>query len=267
MSGLAGHEVIAASRRPVVGCEWRRLDDLRGAIDWRALLRDVDAVVHLANIAHQTASEEDFERVNHQATAELAAAARSEGVKHLVFMSSIYAQVGQSCERILTEGDAPQPQNAYGRSKLAAERAVATSGVPYTNLRPVLVLGEGAKGNVRTLYQLARLPIPLPLGSIEAKRSFVSVENLVSAVAAVLGNPRAMGETFIVADRTPLSVGELVANVRAGLGRRPGIFALPRGVTEAAMQLPGARGIWEKIGKPLVASSAKLMQLDWSPTR
>jgi UDP-glucose 4-epimerase len=267
LRGLAGHEVIAASRRPIDGHEWRRLDDLRGSIDWRALLRDVDAVVHLANIAHQTAAEEDFERVNHQATAELAAAAKSEGVKHLVFVSSIYAQVGQSSDKVLSEADAPEPQNLYGRSKLAAERAVASSGVPFTNLRPVLVLGEGAKGNVKTLYRLARWPIPLPLGSISAKRSFVSMENLVSGVAAVLGNPRAMGETFIVADRTPLNVGELVADVRTGLGRPPGIFSLPGGILEIGMQLPGARGIWDKIAKPLVASSAKLMHLGWSPTR
>lgn len=265
--GLDAHTVIAASRHPIEGCEWRPLGDLRGSVDWSGLVHDVDAVVHLANIAHQTASEEEFERVNHLATAELAAAAKRSGLKHVVFVSSIYAQVGQSSDKVLTEADAPEPKNAYGRSKLAAERAVASSGVPFTSLRPVLVLGEGAKGNVRTLYRLARLPIPLPLGSIKAKRSFLSIENFVSGVATVLANRRAIGETFVMADDTPLTVGELVAEVRAGLGRPAHVFPLPAGSLEALMVLPGARGIWEKIGKPLVVSAAKLMALGWSPTR
>jgi len=263
----AGHDVVAASRQPVDGYAWRRIEDLRGTVEWDRLLQDIDAAVHLANIAHQTASEADFERVNHQATVELCAAAKRRGLAHLVFVSSIYAQVGQHAERLLTEDDTPAPANAYGRSKLAAERAVAASGVPFTNLRPMLVLGEGAKGNVATLYKLARLPLPLPLGSIKARRSFVSLENVVSALVHVLGDERAKGQTFIVANRTPLSVGELVADVRGRLGRRPGVVTLPGGMLEALMRLPGGRGVWDKIGRPLVASSAKLMALGWSPTR
>lgn len=267
LRGLAGHMLIAASRRPIEGYEWRRLGDLRGEVDWDALLAGVDAVVHLANIAHQTASENDLERVNVRATEELCAAAKRKGVKHLVYVSSIYAQVGHTSSGVVTEADVPAPANAYGRSKLAAERAVAASAVPFTSLRPVLLLGEGAKGNVKTLYRMARLPLPLPLGSIAAKRSFLSVENFTSAVATILGNPRTFGETFIVADRTPLTISELVAQVRHDLGRKPGVVSLPAGSLEALMKLPRARGIWERIGMPLVASPAKLIALGWSPTR
>lgn len=267
LRGLSRHTLIAASRHRIEGHAWRRLGDIGGPIDWDAMLQDVDAVVHLANIAHQTAGDEDFERVNHRATAELGAAAKRRGIHHLIYVSSVYAQVGHTAPTVVTEADPPAPANAYGRSKFAAERAIAASGVPYTILRPVLVLGEGAKGNVKTLYRLARLPLPLPLGSITARRSFLSVENFTSAVAAILGNPAALGETFIVADCTPLTVGELVAEVRADLGRKPGVFALPAGSLETLMQLPVARRIWERIGMPLVASSAKLMALGWSPTR
>lgn len=267
LRGLSRHILIAASRHRIERHTWRQLGDIGGPIDWDAMLQDVDAVVHLANIAHQTAGDEDFERVNHRATAELGAAAKRQGIQHLIYVSSVYAQVGHTSPTVVTETDPPAPANAYGRSKLAAERAIAASGVPYTILRPVLVLGEGAKGNVRTLYQLARLPLPLPLGSITARRSFLSVENFTSAVAAILGNPAAMGETFIVADRTPLTLGELVAEVRADLGRKPDVIALPAGSLEALMRLPVARRIWERIGMPLVASSGKLMALGWSPTR
>jgi UDP-glucose 4-epimerase len=267
MRGLPGHILIAASRRPVDGHEWRRLPDLAGPVDWDALLRDLDAVVHLANLAHQTAADDAFERVNHQATADLCAAAKRAGIAQLIYVSSIYAQVGHTADKVITEDDVPEPANAYGRTKLLAERAVEDSGVPFTILRPTLVVGEGAKANVKALYRLAQLPFPLPFGSIAAKRSVLSVENFVTAVAAVLGNPRAFGETFIVADRVPVTVGELVATERARNGRKPGLIPFPPDALKAALNLAGAGGIWDRIAAPLVASPEKLVALGWSPTR
>lgn len=264
---LSGHAVICASRRPMHGVEWRKMDDLRGAVDWDGLLHDVDAVVHLANIAHQQASDDDFERVNHKATASLCAAAKRCGVRYLVYVSSIYAQAGHSSPRMLTEADQPAPINAYGRSKLAAERAVAQSGVPFTILRPVLVLGAGARGNAGTLAALARLPIPLPLGSITARRSFLEAPDFATAVATVLSDARAIGETYIVADREPRTIGEVVADMRAAMGRRANIFSLPGNSLELGLKMIGARGIWEKIGSPCIASPQKLLALGWSPSR
>jgi nucleoside-diphosphate-sugar epimerase len=264
---LPGHTVICASRRPMAGVDWRPLPDLGGDVDWAPLLQGVDAVVHLANIAHQQASEDDFARVNQRATASLCAAAMAAGVRQFVYLSSIYAQVGHSSARVIRETDTPAPINAYGRSKLATERAVAESGVPYTVLRPALVLGAGAKGNAGTLEKLARLPLPLPLGSIDAKRSFLSVENFPGAVATVLADPRALGETYIVADPEPRTVGEVVADMRTRLGRNPNLFSLPRGSLELGLKAIGGQGIWEKIGMPFIASADKLLTLGWKPKR
>ena len=114
-----------------------RHGDLGAAVDWTGLLSGIDAVVHLAGIAHAGPgiAEERYDRVNHRATAALAAAARDAGVSRLVFVSSIRAQTGPAAEHVVSEQDAPRPTDAYGRSKLAAERAVAASGVPFTILR------------------------------------------------------------------------------------------------------------------------------------
>ncbi len=267
VADLPGHTLICASRRPMPGADWRPLPDLGGDVDWAPLLQDVDAVVHLANIAHQLASEDDFARVNQRATASLCAAAKAAGTRQLVYVSSIYAQVGHSSPRVIRETDVPTPINAYGRSKLATERIVAESGVPFTILRPALVLGTGAKGNAGTLKKLARLPLPLPLGSIDAKRSFLSAENFPGAVATVLADPRALGETYIVADPDPRTVGEVVADMRARLGHKPNLFALPRASLELGLKAIGGQGIWEKIGTPFIASADKLLALGWKPKR
>ena len=231
----AGHQVRAAVRRAQTfpdGVEVAQIGDLAGEIDWPPLLAGMDAVVHLAGIAHigTDVSDETYDRVNHLATAALARAAATAAIKRFVFISSIRAQSGTHADHRLSESDPPQPTEAYGRSKLAAEEAVRASGVPYTILRPVLVYGRGAKGNLASLLRLARLPVPLPFGRLANKRSLLGVDNLIAAIRFALENERAANETFIVADPQPVSVADIVAISRAATGRKPHLISVPPGL-------------------------------------
>jgi len=102
------------------------VSDLTHPVEWRALLKNVATVIHLAGITHAgpEIAEQAYDRVNRLATAELASAARAVGIGHLVFMSSIRAQSGPVSNLVLRETEPPRPTDAYGRSKLAAEEAV-----------------------------------------------------------------------------------------------------------------------------------------------
>jgi nucleoside-diphosphate-sugar epimerase len=264
-----GYRVIAASRKTAVfdnpNIIFARLPDLSTPFDWQPLLQDCDAVVHLAGIAHKLASDNLYDRVNHQATERLAQAAHRCGT-HLVFVSSIAAQSGSFSERELAEDDPPRPSNAYGRSKLAAEISIRAAGVSFTILRPVVVYGDGEKGNFAFIDKIARLPVPLPFGRLTAKRSVLSVQNLCSAVAFALTNFRARGETFTVSDPLPLSVSELIARYRTNLGRSPGLVQIPEKWIELFLKAVGWGTIWRRIGCPLVARPAKLLKLGWEPS-
>jgi nucleoside-diphosphate-sugar epimerase len=185
--------------------------------------------------------------------------------KHLVFISSIAAQSGSFSDRELTENDPPQPTNAYGRSKLAAEEAIRKAGGSFTILRPVVVYGEGEKGNLATIRKIARLPVPLPFGGLTARRSVLSVQNLSSAITTALTDPRARRQTFIVSDPTPVTVADLIARYRAGLGRPAWLFPAPELLFELALSAAGQAPIWQRIGCPLVARPDKLLALGWNP--
>jgi nucleoside-diphosphate-sugar epimerase len=243
--------------------------DLGAPVDWTRLLAGIDAIVHLAGIAHAGPgiAEERYDRVNHRATAALAVAARDAGVTRFVFISSIRAQTGPAADHALSERDTPRPTDAYGRSKLAAERAVAASGVPFTVLRPVLVYGPGVKGNLRALMRLAALPIPLPFGALEARRSLVSLANVASAIGFVLREDACTGETYIVADPAPLTIGEIVTALRRGRGKPPGLVAAPPALLRLAFTAAGRGANWEQIAGALVADPAKLMAAGWRPER
>src|SRR6185369_2055159 len=179
LAGL-GYAVRAAMRQPADvfprNVEVVAVSDLTRPVEWRALLKGIETVVHLAGIAHAgpEIAEDLYDRVNRLATAELAKAAQASGVRHLVFISSIRAQSGPSSNEVLHETDEPHPTDAYGRSKHAAEDAVRASGVPFTILRPVLIYGPGVKGNLDRLVRLAKKPWPLPLGLCRNRRSLLA---------------------------------------------------------------------------------------------
>jgi UDP-glucose 4-epimerase len=268
----AGHTVRAAARdrRGLAfpsGVEIVQLGDLAAPLDWRPLLAGMDAVVHLAGIAHigTRFSASEYDRINHQATAELARAAVQAGVRHFVFASSIRAQAGTHADHVLTEADAAQPTEPYGRSKRAAEDAVRQSGIAYTILRPVLVYAAGAPGNLADLIRLTRSALPLPFGAIDNRRSLLAVDNLISAVRFALQDPRARNEMFIIADPQPVSVADIVRICRRALGRAPGLVSLPPSLLAALFALIGQRDRWSRLAGSLEASPAKLIAAGWMP--
>src|SRR5260370_21552777 len=101
--------------------------DLARPQNMAAALADIEAVMHSAGVAHAMSGlpEDDYRVLNTEATIALARAAQRAGAKRFVFLSSIRAQSGPTAERVLTEDLPPQPTDAYGRSKLAAEQGLA----------------------------------------------------------------------------------------------------------------------------------------------
>jgi nucleoside-diphosphate-sugar epimerase len=223
--------------------------DLTGEVDWTAAVAGADVVVHLAARAHVMRDRgPDLDAVyaaaNVAPTARLAMAAAHAGVRRFVYVSSVKAAAERSL-RPLTESDAPAPEDAYGRSKLAAERALAEvaagTGLEVTVVRPPLVYGAGVRGNFVRLLALARASgrVPVPLGGVSNRRSLVAVENLADALAAVAAHPAAAGETFYVTDGEDLATPELVRRLAAAMGVRARLVAVPAGVLRLTGALAG----------------------------
>jgi UDP-glucose 4-epimerase len=241
--------------------------DLARPQNMTAALADVDAVIHSAGIAQAMSGipEDDYRTFNTEATIALARAARRAGVRRFVFLSSIRAQSGPSAGHVLTEDATAQPTDAYGRSKLAAEQGLAELALDWVALRLVLVYGAGVTGNMAELVRLARTPYPLPLGALRNRRSLLSLDNLVAAIDTVLSRPGQLRRPLIVSDPEALTLPEIVAAVRRGLGRRPGLIPVPAAVLRTALYAAGRGEIYERLSGSLVADPAGLRELGWSP--
>lgn len=214
-----GHEVRAPGRAET--------GDIGGRPDWRPLLEGCDGVVHLAGLAHARHGEAALWRVNVEATAHLAEQAARAGVRRFLLMSSVKAAIDRIA-RPLTEADAPAPETAYGRSKLAAEATVLQhEGLRPVILRPPLVYGAEAQANFAALLRLADTALPLPFAGLGNHRSLIARESLVEAACAVMARPLTPGEIYYVADRPALSTGSMIRALRQGFGRPSRLFHAP----------------------------------------
>ena len=265
-----GYRVRVLLRRPVElppGASGAVVGDLTRPMNMAAALADVDAVVHSAGLAHAMSGtpEDDYRASNTDATRRLGEAAARARVRRVVFLSSIRAQTGPSAQGIVAETDAAVPTDAYGRSKLDAETALSEIGLDWVALRPVLVYGEGVKGNMAALMRLAASPYPLPLGSIAGRRSLVSLDSLSDAVVTVLHAREHLSGPLILAEPDPLTLPEMIAALRQGLGRRPGTIPCPAALIDIACRLAGRHEAFARIAMDLVAQPEGLSALGWVP--
>lgn len=266
----AGWSLRLAARRPMPspeGIETVVVGDLAERIDWSEVLRGIDHVVHMAGLAHAGPGLDEalYRRINTEATLELARAAAAAGVRRFVYLSSIKALSGVFDGPPLAEDAPPAPTDVYGRSKWAAEQGLAALGLDWVALRPVLIYGPGVKANMAALLKLAQSPLPLPLGGLKAPRSLLAVENLADAILFALSPACPARQSYTVADREPISVAEMLAAMRAGLGRGAGLLPVPEAWLRLVARLAGREETFLKLAGSLVARPERLLRAGWRP--
>jgi UDP-glucose 4-epimerase len=265
-----GYRLRVLLRRPTVlpsGCASAVIGDLAKPYNMSEALAEVDAVIHTAGLAETMSGvpEDDYRLFNTEATIGFAKAAERARVKRFVFLSSIRAQSGPTATQVLTEEHEPTPTDAYGRSKLAAEKGLAETGLDWVALRLALVYGPGVQGNMAKLAKLARSPYPLPLAGLKGEHSLLALDNLVEAIDKVLAAPAPLKRPLIVADPKPLTVGAIVTAMRQGLGRGPGLFYVPRPILAASLRAARQSHAYTPLFGSLVADPSALQRLDWQP--
>ncbi len=251
------------------------IGDLGPETDWADSLEDIDVVVHLAARVHQLndTSEnplQDYRRINTQGTAHLAGCAAKAGVKRFIFLSSIKVS-GESTTagNGFVETDPAQPSDPYGISKYEAELALnelhASTDMQVVILRPPLVYGPGVRANFLKLFSLVNRGVPLPLGCVDNRRSFIYIGNLVDVLIRCLQDPKAAGNTYLLAD-VVLSTPELIREIAAALGKRAYLLPIPLWLFRSVLTVIGKRPVYDRLTGSLRVNTAKLQaDLNWSP--
>jgi nucleoside-diphosphate-sugar epimerase len=243
-----GHDVACLVRRTSLTAPLRDIGatlvvgDLADAVSLDRAVAGRDRVFHLAGVV-QAVDEAAFERCNAGGTRNLVEACLRASPRpgRFVLVSSIAAAGPNASERPATEDDPPRPVSAYGRSKLAAERAVleAAARMPVTVVRPPNVLGPGSK-ELEQAIRLARRRIVPAIGDGRPRTSVIDVDDLVEALVLAAESPRSAGRTYYVTDGRAYAWPEITAAIAEELGVRGFRVRVPFAVQLLAASLAEA---------------------------
>lgn len=270
----AGHMVRVAVRAvPSTASpnNWVSVGEIGPLTMWESALSGIEAIVHLAARVHVMRERGDrtdaYQQVNTVGTLRLARAASACGVRRFVFVSSIKVS-GESTEgRPFRAGDPPAPADAYAMSKLAAERGLLDiEGLDPVILRPPLVYGAGAKGNLARLCRLASFGLPMPFGAIRNRRDMMGLENLADLIATCIVHPSAIGRVLLASDGVPLSTPELYGMIAHSMGRKARLMAVPVELMRALAKPLGLVGEVDRLAQSLeIDSNPTCELLGWTP--
>ena len=244
--------------------------------DWSVALHKVDIVIHLAARVHvmdetSTDPQLEFCKVNVDGTLHLAQQAVNAGVKRFIFISSIGVNGNVTAkDRPFNSVSGANPHDPYSFSKLEAEKALQKlameTRLEVVIIRPPLVYGSGAPGNFQRIINSLKKQLPLPLGNIHNKRSFVYVGNLVSLILRCIDHPAASNQVFLVSDGHDISTTDLLRGCASALGVKAILLPIPQKVVEICMAMVGKQDLAQKLCSNLQVDISKTCTLlDWEP--
>jgi nucleoside-diphosphate-sugar epimerase len=265
----AVRDISKASALPDVAT----VGDIDAVTDWSGAVQNVDTVIHAAARAHilrdSPANAELYMRTNAEGTAALAAAASSAGVRRFILVSSIKVNGEATSASPFKASDTPNPQDEYGRSKLAAERALLEMDDPNMQrfvVRPPLVYGNGVRANFLRLVRMVDRGLPLPVGAVDNARSLVSVWNLADLLAHLVEAEARDSNVFLVSDGVDLSTPALIRQIAAALGRRARLPSVPVPLLRFAAAVFGKQDEVDRLcGSLRVDVAPTCRALKWTP--
>ncbi len=192
------------------------------------VLDGVDTVVHLAGFAHDMRDANKcrklYQKINVEATVQLAKLAVKSGVSRFVFLSSVKAGGNSFSSDCLTEDCQRCPEGVYGETKREAEiellKIGKESSMRVSIIRSSLVYGPNVKGNLEKMFLGIKRGWFPPLPETKNKKSLIHVDDLVKAILLVTYDSRANGEIFIATDGRIYSSREIYTTL-CNIAERP----------------------------------------------
>lgn len=206
----AGHEVRAlvhskTSLATAAGLEaWpgdaTRPETLQGALAGCA------AVIHLIGIIREFPEKQiTFQRLHVDATRNVLAACREQGIQRYLHMSA--------------NGTRPDGVAEYHKSKWAAEELVRNSGLDATIFRPAVIFGPGDAFVNMLAAIIRRTPIMPVIGDGEYQLAPVAVANVATGFVRALTQPASIGELYHCCGPQAFTYNQLLDEIARALGR------------------------------------------------
>ncbi|QKD04167.1 SDR family oxidoreductase [Mesorhizobium loti] len=203
VTGL-GRDVSDAKRRwPAVGWIAADMAQLLAAEDWLPMVAGMDAVVNAAG-ALQDGPRDRLDAIHRDSVVALVSACEQAGVGRLVQISAIGAD--------------PASTNVFFSTKAQGDKAVASSSLEWTILRPGLVIAPAAYGGTALLRALAAFPGFIPAVMARQPIQTVAVTDVAETVSRAVAGSLPPRTTVDLVEADARSLGDVLIAFRAWLG-------------------------------------------------
>jgi thioester reductase-like protein len=221
------------------------------------LARDTGTIVHSAASVSFTLPLECAREINLEGTRRmLELASHIDGLERYAHVSTAYVagtHVGRFAESDLDVGQ--EFRNTYEQTKFEAEQLVRASGLPYTILRPSIVVGDRRSGwtsafNVLywPLRAFARGLFTAVPANPTAPVDVVPVDYVADAIYALAEAPDGVGQTYHLTAGAPASTIQELADAASSYFQKPPPRVLPPAEFAALAA--------ESVGSPALESGA-----------
>jgi len=275
----AGHEVCAIVRSEKAAhsipdsVDTHVIRDPQDVELWRAALTGSDTVIHLIGLAHASVRDksdllERFRETNVEITEHVVDACIQNGVNRLIYLSSIKA-VGEGALDSYTEASECLPENAYGQSKREAELLILEhsqgTALEASIVRPPVVYGPKAKGNILRMMKLVRSRLPLPIRCLKARRSMIYVGNLVDALCLMAASEKPIDGVYHISDsEAELTTREVFQELGKLMGRRITEVPVPSSLLRVMGKAVGMGEEVDRLTRSLTTQGVRLSaDLGW----
>lgn len=206
----AGHEVRSLVHSKTVTSSNPQLELWPGdATQMETLqggLAGCDAIIHLIGIIREFPDKQvTFQRLHVDATRNILAAAKEQGVCRYLHMSA--------------NGTRRDGVAEYHKTKWAAEELVRASGLDATIFRPSLIFGPGDAFVNMLAAIIRRTPIVPVIGDGEYQMTPVAVSNVATGFVRALTQPESIGEIYHCCGPQTFTYNQLLDEIARALGR------------------------------------------------
>lgn len=220
----AGHNVRAIARNRVRAEQIKPIatvhyGDLTNPASLKDAAKDVEVVIHCAGLVGSgRAGRDEYFRANVEGTDNLLKEIKASGsVSRILLLSSVAVYGLAVTKPNVPETTPVKAANVYGESKVAQEKLVQGSGLPYTILRPYWITGGGDRFLIPQVANLLRNDTFTYIGDGKQQWSLSVAENVADAAVVAALHPKAANQIYNVADVT-LPISDTITVIAEALG-------------------------------------------------
>jgi len=240
-----GHEVTCGGRAsPKLKALPKSAKKVRIYLEYQETIQNIlkkekpDVLYHVAALV-ESKSLRDLRRVNTEGTRKVFEACLQEGIKKIIYVSTIAVVAGNK-EVPLTEDLPFKANNAYGQSKLEAEEIALQyrkKGLDIAIFRPCIVYGVDEPHGFKKLTKILRMRMLPIFGRGDKKLQLVSVENVVDVLVLALSKKEAFSGSYFIVDKEILTIKEVFNLIAKEIGAKPPI-CIPQGIALILSKIP-----------------------------